>query len=144
MPGQNKTYCQDESGNCGKTIWQYRWPKEKTHSGATYSFFHSLVRAINETWSSKIHTCRARRYVYGVKVSVCLLIRSIFDFVSSHFLSFPRTFFLSLSSMSQKCMRSLISALDHDLFFLLIFLGRVRFHGNCRDSAVSEIKGTLL
>ena len=26
MPGQNKTYCQDESGNYGKTIWQYRWP----------------------------------------------------------------------------------------------------------------------
>ena len=26
MPGQNKTYCQDGSGNYGKTIWQYRWP----------------------------------------------------------------------------------------------------------------------
>ena len=26
MPGQNKSYCQDESGNYGKTIWQYRWP----------------------------------------------------------------------------------------------------------------------
>ena len=26
MPGQNKAYCQDESGNYGKTIWQYRWP----------------------------------------------------------------------------------------------------------------------
>ena len=27
MPGQNKTYYQDESGNYGKTIWQYRWPR---------------------------------------------------------------------------------------------------------------------
>ena len=26
MPGQNKTYCPDESGYYGKTIWQYRWP----------------------------------------------------------------------------------------------------------------------
>ena len=30
MPGQNKTYCQDESGNYGKTIWQYRWPTADT------------------------------------------------------------------------------------------------------------------
>ena len=28
MPVQNKTYCQDESGNYGKTIWQYRWPTD--------------------------------------------------------------------------------------------------------------------
>ena len=26
MPEQNKTYCQDESGNYGKTIWQQRQP----------------------------------------------------------------------------------------------------------------------
>ena len=51
MPGQNKTYCQDESGNYGKTIWQYRWPSDSVLKDRSWKKF-SVMRFTSRTWTN--------------------------------------------------------------------------------------------